>query len=118
MDTLTYPTILVDGVEYTLKYRIGDILALERDHGLNMLDAAAMAAPLQGIEQLRRTTLLAWAGLRHTFRTPTTPDQLADHLDLRDLAAVARAVNEALVKASPNRQAPAGETMPGNPTPN
>jgi hypothetical protein len=119
MDTQTFPTIPVDGVPRPLKFRIGDLLALERDHGLNMLDSAAMSASLVGIEQLRRTTLLAWAGLRHTFTTPVTPEQLADQLDLSDLAAVARAVNEALVKASPLRQAtPAGETIPGNLLPN
>ncbi len=110
-DPITYPTItLNDGQTYELKFRVGDIIRLKKDHGIEI----GVQMNLKGIEGIDMGLKLLTAALAH--KIVLTPEQAGDLIDMANFPEVMGAITEALGKVSARSKAllptPADTTAP------
>jgi hypothetical protein len=95
-DPIERPKIRIGDKEYSLKFRLTDVIALERD-GIFLRDISQHTF---SIEKLLRFVL---AGVAHEAILDF--DTVAASLELSDVSAIADAVKRAMEKAQPPAQA-------------
>jgi hypothetical protein len=92
---IEYPKITLDGKSYEVKFRVGDIIRLKKDHGIDI----SIKLDLKGIEAFSTGIQMLSAGLAHEVQFSV--DQLADMIPLAEFPTVLQAVTQALAKATP-----------------
>jgi hypothetical protein len=92
----TYPTIQIEGRQIEVRFKLGDVLRLQKEHGIDIL------APDFGVE--RTLTILAM-GISHEIHK--TPQELGDLFDFGDISYVGEIVSQALKKVSTEAAIPA-----------
>lgn len=97
MDAFTFPTIELGGKQYEIKFRIGDLKRLQKNHNVDVF--AGGMEPLKGVEAVDRSLLLLQHGLAHAQEF--TAEQLSDLIVFQDFPAMIVAVSEALSKVRP-----------------
>jgi hypothetical protein len=98
IDPIHYPTVLIDGKQVEVKFRCGDILRMKKA-GVDIFEAAK----LKGAEAVERMLTLLQYGVAHQMQK--TVEELADGIDLGNLAIYSLAVTEAIKKVSPQAAA-------------
>lgn len=98
-DPVKYPTVTLDGKTYPVKFRLSDMVNLEKNHQIDLF----MPVQVSGVAALERVAKVLAAGLTHTG-AGITHDQIMDAVDLGDFAIYALAVAEAQKKVSPEAQ--------------
>ncbi len=98
-DPEEYPKIKLGTEEHELKFRLSDMVRLQKDHQIDLF----IPAEVKGVAALERIATVISAGLAHTGRG-ITPELVMDSIELGDLPIYALAVAEAQKKASPESQ--------------
>lgn len=62
-DPKEYSYVTLGGIEYELKFRAGDVIRLNKEHGLDLLAGVPISA--RGTEAMERTCLLLRYALAH-----------------------------------------------------
>lgn len=99
-DPQNHPTVRLDGKEYELKFRISDVVNLQKQHKIDLF----VPAEVSGIAALEKLAVVIAAGITHTG-AGITPEQIMDSIELGEVAVYALAVAEAQKKVSPESQA-------------
>jgi hypothetical protein len=99
-DPQKHPTVRLDGKDYELKFRVSDVVKLQKDHKIDLF----VPAEVSGIEALQKLGAVIAAGIAHTGEG-ITPEQVMDSMELGEVAVYALAVAEAQKKVSPEAQA-------------
>lgn len=111
---IEYPKISLDGQAYEVRFRIGDIIRLKKEHGLVLGEHLKLA----GDDGLENAMKVLSAGLAHAIIL--TPEQIADKIDLASFGEVIFTVIEAMGKVSDRSKAlliEMSKRIPVNPVP-
>jgi hypothetical protein len=100
-DPKAHPRVTLGGKDYEVKYRVGDIVRLKKEHKIGIAREQIVAAMQDdGFDTVLK---LLSAGISHSIQY--TPEQLGDMIDLADFALYTQAVTDALGKVSPAAKA-------------
>lgn len=94
-DPIQYPTIQLGNEIFVVKFRVGDIIRLKKEHQIELGEMTT----LKGAEAFEQMLILLQAGIAHQAKK--TVDELADLVDLAEFPVYTDAVTQALKKASP-----------------
>ncbi len=97
-DPILYPTVQIDGKPVEVKFRCGDILRMKKA-GVDIFEVST----LKGAAAVERMLTLLQYGIAHHMNK--TVDELADAIDLGNLAVYSLAVTESIKKVSPQAAA-------------
>jgi hypothetical protein len=97
-DPVSYPKIKLGSAEYELKFRLSDMVNLQKDHDIDLF----IATEVKGVKALERLAFVIQAGISHT--AAKTVEEIMDSIELGELPVYALAVAEAQKKASPAAQ--------------
>jgi hypothetical protein len=96
-DPISYPKLTIDGQEVEVKFRIGDLIRLKKDAGVDLLDSSA-SNQKKGTDLLEYSMMLLSHGIAHSMKK--TAEELYDCFDLSQLPDISNAIRESLEKAS------------------
>jgi hypothetical protein len=93
----TYPTIEIDGQPVQVIFKLGDVMRLKREHGIDIL--------ARDLDNIERTLTILSVGISHSIKV--TAEELGDMFDFGDIAYVGEIVAEATKKVSLEAAIPA-----------
>lgn len=94
-DPIQYPTVNLGGQVVEVKFRVGDIIRLKKEHQIDITEKREM----KGVEAFEHIVVMLQAGIAHKIQKST--DEIADLIDLADLSSVTDAITGAMGKAFP-----------------
>jgi SpoU rRNA methylase family enzyme len=97
-DPISYPKITLGDAEYELKFRLSDMVNLQKNHQIDLF----VATEVKGVAALERLATVIQAGIAH--QASKTVEEIMDAIELGELPVYALAVAEAQKKASPASQ--------------
>ena len=93
-DPVKRPTVRLGDTDYPLKFRLSDLAALYKDHGIEL----AVRTVVTGFAALERLAKIIAAGVAHI--EVVTPDFVMEHIEVSEVPLYTLAVVEAQKKAS------------------
>jgi hypothetical protein len=97
-DPVKNPTVNLGGSEYELKFRISDMVNLEKNHAIDLF----IKTEVKGVAALARLAIVIQAGISHN--TSMSIEEIMDSIEIGEIPTYALAVAEAQKKASPAAQ--------------
>jgi len=97
-DPVKYPTISLAGKNYEVKFRLSDMVNLQKTHGIDLF----IATETKGVAALERMALIIQAGIAHA--ASLSLEEILDSIEVGEVPTYALAVAEAQKKASPAAQ--------------
>lgn len=94
-DPVKYPSIVLSGTVYELKFRLSDMVRLQKAHQIDLFVKTEVA----GVAALERMGLIIQAGITH--QAAVSLDDIMDSIELGEVPTYALAIAEAQKKASP-----------------
>lgn len=95
-DPQKHPTVRIDGKDYELKFRVSDLVNLQKKHNIDLF----IPVETKGVAAVEKLGIIIAAAITHTG-AGLTPEQVMDSIELGEVPIYALAVAEAQKKVSP-----------------
>lgn len=97
-DPIPHPKVKLGDTEYPIKFRLYDLVQLEKEHGIDLFTRVEVA----GLAAMDRLAKILAAGVSHAVKMSL--EDVMKNMELNDIPIYALAIAEAQKKVSPEAQ--------------